>query len=49
MLDEFCPGTWTVDQTAVLVSLGIIPATNGQGYLDSLLFELGDLLIELCK
>ena len=44
---ELSPGCWVVDQPAVLVALAVVPAADGHGHLDAVLFELGHLAVEV--
>jgi len=37
--DELFPSFWVVDQLAVLAALAVIPATQGEGYLDPVFLE----------
>merc|ERR1719433_2125233 len=47
VLNELCPGRRVVDQPAVLVSLAVIPPTQGQGHLDPVLLELRHLPVHV--
>ena len=47
VLNELCPGRGVVDQPAVLVSLAVIPPTQGQGHFDPVLLELRHLPVHV--
>jgi len=41
------PSCWVVDEPAVLVPLAVVPAADGHGHLDPVLFELCHLPVEV--
>ena len=49
MIDKFAPGCWVADQPAVLVTLGVIPASDSNSDLDAILLQRSHLQVELCK